>query len=77
MAPPWMPPKGTGRNQKYLDLRGCERLDPRAVYGRALNELDAREYAEWLGYIYLRNAEEVQASESVPKPRKGRRGRIQ
>lgn len=65
MKKQWMPPKKSGRDLRYLELRSVERLDPRAIYGKPLNGLDLMETREFLGYNFLRIAEEIEAVESL------------
>ena len=43
---------------RYLVLRVCERLDPRALYGRSWNELQWHEQVELIAYEVHRREEE-------------------
>lgn len=47
-----------GRTLDYLILRACERLDPRAAYGKPFNELALEEQYQFLGYDKVRNHED-------------------
>jgi hypothetical protein len=42
---------------RYLILRACERVDPRAVYGRPWDKLSFAEQKELLAFEWLRAAE--------------------
>ncbi len=55
----WRPRRGTGRTLRYLELRATEMLDPTSIYGRPLRDLEHDELIEFLGYVYLRAAEQV------------------
>lgn len=49
-----------GRNLDYLILRACERLDPRAAYGKSFNDLTLEEQYQLLGYDMVRNHEDAE-----------------
>jgi hypothetical protein len=57
-------PEDAGRNVNYLILRACERLDPRAVFGKAYNDLTTDEQLAFLGYEKLRRYEENPPTEA-------------
>lgn len=53
-------PKGKGRSLDYLILRACERLDPRAAYGKSFNEMTLEEQYQFLGFDMVRNQEDAE-----------------
>jgi len=53
------------RTLRYATMRACERLDPRAFYGRAFLDLAAEEQVEFLAFVDLRDRESAHGSKDV------------
>lgn len=49
------------RTGRFVQIRACERVDPRAVWGKALPELNRDEMIELMAFERVRQAEESAA----------------